>query len=88
MLACCMIISIWSITYEHYDKIIDQSLNTCIILVGVGRIYSIQGGGGGQKGGGIFSKFRGELAKKGGVKKFRGVWTLDEAMRRFATMTF
>ena len=34
------------------------SLNTCIILVGVGRIYSIQGGGD-QKGGGIFSKFRG-----------------------------
>ena len=30
-------------------------------------------------GGGIFSKFRGELAKRG-VKKFRGVWTLDEAM--------
>ena len=39
-------------------KKINQSLNTCIILVGVGRIYSIQGGGG-QKGGGIFSKSRG-----------------------------
>ena len=37
--------------YQHYDEIIIQSLNTCIILVGVGRIYSIQGGGG-QKGGG------------------------------------
>ena len=46
----CMNISIWSITYQHYDEIINQSLNTCIILVGVGRIYSIQGGG--QKGGG------------------------------------
>ena len=48
--------------------------------MGVGRIYSIQGGGG-QKGEGIFSKFRGELAERG-VKKFRGggVWTLDEAM--------
>ena len=44
--------------------------------MGLGRIYSIQGGGG-QKGGGggggegIFSKFRGELAKRG-VKKFKG----------------
>ena len=36
-------------------------------------------GGGGQKGEGIFSKFREELAKRG-VKKCRGVWTLDEAM--------
>ena len=43
----CMNISIWSITYQHYDEIINQSLNTCIILLGVGRIYSIQGGGGG-----------------------------------------
>ena len=45
-------------------------------MVGVGRIYSIQGGGG-QKGGGggrdIF-KIQGEL------KKIRGVWTLDDAM--------
>ena len=75
-----MNISIWSITYQHYKKI-NQSLNTCIILVVVGRIYSIQGVGGqkGGGGGGIFSKFRGELAKRG-VKKFRGVWTLDEAM--------
>ena len=40
-----MNISIWSITYQHYDEIINQSLNTCIILLGVGRIYSIQGGG-------------------------------------------
>ena len=31
---------------------------------GVGRIYLIQGGGG-QKGEGIFSKSRGELAKRG-----------------------
>ena len=38
-----MNISIWSITYQHYDEKINQSLNTCIILVGVGRIYSIQG---------------------------------------------
>ena len=30
-------------------------------------------------GGEIFSKFRGELAKRG-VKKLRGIWTLDEAM--------
>ena len=49
-----MNISIWSITYQHYDEIINQSLNTCIILVGVGRIYSIQGAGG-QKGEGYFS---------------------------------
>ena len=66
-----MNISIWSITCQHYDEIINQSLNTCIILVGVGRIYSIQGRGG-QKGGGIFSKFRGELAKRGWGNKFRG----------------
>ena len=47
-----MNISIWSITYQHYDEKINQSLNTCIILVGVGRINSIQGrwskGGGGK----------------------------------------
>ena len=76
-----MNISIWSITYQHYDKIINQSLNTCIILVG-GRSDLFSSGGRWSKGGeGIFSKFRGELAKRG-VKKFRGggVWTLDEAM--------
>ena len=40
--------------------------------MGVGRIYSIEGGGG-QKGvgGGIFLKFRGELAKRG-VKNLGG----------------
>ena len=38
-----MIISIWSITYQHYNEKINQLLNTYIILVGVGRIYSIQG---------------------------------------------
>ena len=59
-----MNISIWSITYQHYDKIINQSLNTCIIFVGVGRIYSIQGGGG-QKGGRDIFKIQGELAKRG-----------------------
>ena len=32
-----------------------------------------------KRGEGIFSKYRGESAKRG-VKKFRGVWTLDEAM--------
>ena len=30
----CVNISIWSITYQHYDEIINQSLNPCIILVG------------------------------------------------------
>ena len=69
-----MNISIWSITYQHYDEKINQSLNTCIILVGVGRINSIQGrwskGGGG--GGGIFSKSRGELAKRGELKNSGG----------------
>ena len=42
---------------------------------GVGRIYSIHGGGA-QKGGGgegIFSKFRGELAKRGELKNSGGV---------------
>ena len=29
--------------YQNYDEIINKLLNTCIILVGVGRIYSIQG---------------------------------------------
>ena len=40
-----------------------------------------RGGGGGGGGGveGIFSKFRGSWIKRG-VKKFRGVWTLDGAM--------
>ena len=51
----------------------------------VGRIYSIQGRGG-QKGEGTFSKFRGELAKRGELKKFRVVWTLDEAMN-YALLT-
>ena len=47
---------------------------------GGGRSYLFNSGGRWSKGGeGIFSKFRGELAKRG-VKKFRGVWTLDEAM--------
>ena len=48
---------------------------------GVGRIYSIQGEVVKREGGGkgIFSKFKGGWLK-GGVKKFRGVWTLDEAM--------
>ena len=63
-----MNISIWSITYQHYDEIINQSLNTCIILVGVGRIYSIQG----------------EVVKRGRdifkIQGGGGVWTLDEAM--------
>ena len=47
--------------------------------MGVSRIYLIQGGGGQKGGERIFSKFRGELTKRG-VKKFRGIWTLDEAM--------
>ena len=39
---------------------------------GVGRIYSIQGEG--SKGGeGIFSKFRGELAKRREIKNSGGV---------------
>ena len=47
--------------------------------MGVGRIYSIQGGGG-QKGGKGYFQNSGGSWLKGGVKKFRGVWTLDEAM--------
>ena len=48
---------------------------------GGGRSDLFNSGGRWSKGGGegIFSKFRGELAKRGD-KKFRGVWTLDEAM--------
>ena len=44
-----MNISIWSITYQHYDEIINQSLNTCIILVR-GRSDLFNSGGGGQNG--------------------------------------
>ena len=85
-----MNISIWSITYQHYDEIINQSLNTCIILMGVGRIYSIQGevvkrGGGRAKG---YFQNSGGSWLKGGVKKFRGVWTLDEAMEQILFSTF
>ena len=50
--------------HEHFDEKINQSLNTCIILVGrrsdlfnSGGRWSKGGGGGGGKG--IFSKFRG-----------------------------
>ena len=43
--------------------------------MGVGRIHSIQG----SKGEGYFQNLGGSWLK-GGVKKFRGVWTLDEAM--------
>ena len=60
-----MNISIWSITYQHYDEKIIQSLNTCIILVG-GRSDLFISGGGGQKGGRDIFKIQ------GGVKKFRG----------------
>ena len=57
-----MNISIWSITYQHYDEIINQLLNTCIILVG-GRSDLFNSGGRWSKGGeGIFFK-------KGGVKQ-------------------
>ena len=44
-------------------------------LFNSGGRWSKRGGGGE----GIFSKFRGALTKRG-VKKFRGIWTLDEAM--------
>ena len=53
----------------------NQSLNTCIILVG-GRSDLFNPGGRWSKGGeGIFSKFRGELAKRGELKNSGGVWT-------------
>ena len=67
-----MNISIWSITYQHYDEIINQSLNTCIILVG-GRSNLFNSGGRWSKGGeGIFKKFRGELAERGELKNSGG----------------
>ena len=50
-----MNISIWSFTYQDYDGIINQSLNKCIILVGVGRII----------------QFRGEVVKSGGRDIFK-----------------
>ena len=48
---------------------------------GGGRSDLFNSGGRWSKGGrgGIFSKFRGELAKRG-VKQIQRVWTLDEAM--------
>ena len=79
-----MNISIWSITYQHYDEMINQLLDTCIVLVGVGRIYSIQGGQG------YFQNSGGSWLKgPGGVEKFRGggSWTLDEAMGILAPLT-
>ena len=66
-----MNISIWSITYQNYDEKINQSLNTWIILVGVGRIYSIQGGGS-QKGGKGYFKNSGESWLKGELKNSGG----------------
>ena len=58
-----MNISIRSITYQHYDEIINQSLNTCIILVG-GRSDLFNSGGGGQKGGkGYFQNSGGSWLK-------------------------
>ena len=46
------------ISRSRWNLELGQSLNSCIILVGVGRIYSIQ-------------RFRGSWLK-GVVKKFRG----------------
>ena len=70
-----MNISIWSITYQHYDEIINQSLNNCIIWggggPGVGRIYSIQGGGG-QIGGKGYCQNSGGSWLKGGRSKIQG----------------
>ena len=56
-----MNISIWSITYQHYDEIINQSLNTCIFLVG-GRSD-------------LFNS--GEVVKRRGVKNSGGGGGLD-----------
>ena len=57
-----MNISIWSITYQHYDEIINQSLNTCIIQFR-GEVV--------KRGKGYFQNSGGSWLK-GGVKKFRG----------------
>ena len=57
----CMNISIWSITYQHYDEIINQS---CIILVR-GRSDLFNSGGRWSKGGRDIFKIQGELAKRG-----------------------
>ena len=57
--------------------------------MGVGRIYSIQGGGGQKEGKGYFQNSGGTWLK-GGVKKFRvrwWVWTLDEAMHTYNYIT-
>ena len=63
-----MNISIWYFTYQHYDEIINQSLNTCIILVG-GRSDLLNSGGRWSEGGErIFSKFKGSWLKGGSLK--------------------
>ena len=67
-----MNISIWSITYQHYDEKINQSLNTCIILVvGSSDLFNL-GVRWSKRGKGIFSKFRWELAKRGELKNSGG----------------
>ena len=68
-----MNISIWPVTYQHYDEILNQSLNTCIILVG-GRSDLFNSRGRWSKrgeGSDIFKIQWWELAKRG-VKKSRG----------------
>ena len=78
-----MNISIWYITYQYYDEKINQSLNTCILLVR-GRSDLFNSGGRWSKGGGgggrDILKIQGELAKRGEFKNSGVVWTLDEAM--------
>ena len=54
--------------YQHYDEIINQFIQF--------RGEVVKGGGGGRD---VF-KIQGGVGLKGEVKKFRGVWTLDEAM--------
>ena len=56
--------------YQNYDEIINKLLNTCIILVGVGRIYSIQGEVV-KRGKGYFQN-SGEVAKRWELKNSGG----------------
>ena len=77
----CMNISIWTITYHHYDEIINQSFNTCIILVR-GRSDLFNSGGRWSKGGRDVFKIQEGVGLKGSskIQGGGGVWTLDEAM--------
>ena len=59
--------------YQHYDEIINQLLNTCIILMGGRSDLFNSGGRWSKRGKGYFQNSGGRGSWLiGGVKKFRG----------------